>query len=105
MRVLVIVGSTKFDALVGAASSQPVLDALAQKGYTDVIIQCGNSHVEGFGPKDVERNVGRHGLNINVWRFKPSLDEEYNAADLVIGHAGLHPPTFFFSLATLWPIT
>jgi hypothetical protein len=82
MRVLITVGSTRFDALVGAAFSRPVLNALAQKGYSDVVIQCGNSPVEEF-------SVRGHGVNINVWTFKPSLDEDYDAADLVIGHAGL----------------
>ena len=98
MRVLVTVGSTKFETLVNAALSQPVLDALIQKGYSDIVIQCGNSQVDELGPTDAERGVHRHGLNIYVWRFKPSLDEEYDAADLVIGHAGMSSPCF--SLAT-----
>jgi beta-1,4-N-acetylglucosaminyltransferase len=88
MRVLFTVGSTKFDALVEAAFSQPVLDALAQKGYSDVVVQCGNSQVDEFSPTDRERR------NVDVWRFKPSLDEEYDAADLVIGHAGLRSSHF-----------
>jgi beta-1,4-N-acetylglucosaminyltransferase len=102
MRVLVTVGSTKFDALVGAALSQPVLGALSHKGYTDLVVQRGNSQVDEFDSKDVERNVHRHGLNIDVWTFKPNLDEEYDAADLVIGHAGLCSPLshfLFFFLA------
>jgi beta-1,4-N-acetylglucosaminyltransferase len=98
MRVLVTVGSTKFETLINAALSQPVLDALAQKGYSDIVIQCGNSQVDELGPTDAERGVYRHGLNIHVWRFKPSLNEEYDAADLVIGHAGMASPCF--SLAT-----
>lgn len=96
MRVLVTVGSTKFDALVGAALSQPVLDALTQKGYTHLVIQCGNSQVDELGSRDVEWNRHRQGLNIDVWKFKSSLDEEYDAADLVIGHAGLYL-SFLFS--------
>jgi hypothetical protein len=92
MRVLVTVGSTKFDALVRAALSQSVLDALFHKSYTDLVIQCGGSHVDEFDSKDVERSVHKNGLNIDVWRFKPSLDEAYDAADLVIGHAGLCSP-------------
>lgn len=89
MRVLFTVGSTRFDALVDAAFSRPVLDALAQKGYSDVVVQCGNSQVDEFSVTDGrEGDVRRHGVSIDVWRFKPSLDEEYDAADLVIGHAG-----------------
>jgi beta-1,4-N-acetylglucosaminyltransferase len=96
MRVLVTVGSTRFDSLVEAAFSQPVLNTLTQKGYSHVIIQCGTSRVDDtFSPTDRERNFRRHGVNIDVWRFKPSLDEEYDAADLVIGHAGPRSPVFF----------
>ena len=105
MRVLITVGSTRFDALVEAALSQPVLNALTRKGYSDVIIQCGNSQVEVddvFSPRERERNVRRYGVNIDVWRFKPSLDEDYDAADLVIGHAGLRSP---LSLAATSPMT
>ncbi len=101
MRVLVTVGSTRFDSLVEAALSQPVLNTLTQKGYSHVIIQCGNSRVDdAFSPTDRERNFRRHGVNIDVWRFKPSLDEEYDAADLVIGHAGSCSPVFFFAYTT-----
>ena len=102
MRVLVTVGSTRFDALVEAALSQPVLNALTQKGYSDVVIQCGNSQVDdAFSPTERERNVRRYGVNIDVWKFKPSLDEEYDAADLVIGHAGLRFPYYLLSLAAV----
>jgi len=106
MRVLITVGSTRFDALVQAALSQPVLNALTRKGYSDVVIQCGNSQVDdAFSPTDRERNVYRYGVNIDVWRFKPSLDEEYDAVDLVIGHAGLRTPYSLISLAATCPIT
>jgi hypothetical protein len=96
MRVVITVGSTRFDALVEAALSRPVLNALTQKGYSDVVIQCGNSQVDdASSPTERrERNVRRYGANIDVWKFKPSLDEEYDAADLVIGHAGL--PSLYY---------
>ncbi|KAH9043308.1 glycosyltransferase family 1 protein [Lactarius pseudohatsudake] len=81
MRVLVTVGSTRFDALVETALSQP-------KGYSDVVVQCGNSRVDELGSTDVEGSVHKYGVDVKLWRFKPSLDEEYDAADLVIGHAG-----------------
>jgi beta-1,4-N-acetylglucosaminyltransferase len=100
MRVLITVGSTRFDALVEAALSQPVLNALTQKGYSDVVVQCGNFQVDDdafsrISPAERERNVRMYGVDIDVWKFKPSLDEEYDAADLVIGHAGLRSPYLF----------
>ena len=107
MRVLITVGSTRFDALVEAALSQPVLNALTQKGYSDVVVQCGNSQVDddAFSPApERERNVRMYGVHIDVWKFKPSLDEEYDAADLVIGHAGLRSPySSLLSLARNMP--
>ena len=106
MRVLITVGSTRFDALVEAALSQPVLNALTQKGYSDAVIQCGSSQVEVddvFSPTERERNVRRYGVNIDVWRFKPSLDEEYDAANLVIGHAGLRSPHSFIIFGSNMP--
>ena len=41
--VFVTVGSTKFDALVEAVLSDPVLDALRRKGYVRLAVQSGNS--------------------------------------------------------------
>jgi beta-1,4-N-acetylglucosaminyltransferase len=103
MRVLVTVGSTKFDALVGVVLSQPVLEALSHKGYTDLVIQCGNSRVGELGSKDVEGSVHRQGLNIDVWKFKPNLDKEYDSADLIIGHAGMCSPCLLFSFPLFFP--
>ena len=101
MRVLVTVGSTRFDALVETGLSQPVLNALRQKGYSDIVVQCGNSRVDELGTTDVEGIVHKYGLDVKVWRFKPSLDEEYDAADLVIGHAGMSPHRFSLFTITL----
>lgn len=87
MRVFVTVGSTKFDALVNTVLTRLVLDAFHAKGYTDVVIQCGNSHVSELGDTDsCELNIAN--VSISVWRFKPSLELDVAAANLVISHAG-----------------
>ncbi|KAI0064643.1 glycosyltransferase family 1 protein [Artomyces pyxidatus] len=90
MRVFVTVGSTKFDALVQAALSPSVIIALKQKGYTEVVVQCGNSQIDGFDL--VVTPAGwrseQEGTKITVWRFKPTLEEDFNEADLIISHAG-----------------
>src|SRR6266702_1314797 len=98
MRVLVTVGSTRFDALVETTLSQPMLNVLSQKGFSDVVVQCGNSRVDELGSTDVEGIVHKYGVDVKIWRFKPSLDEEYDAADLVIGHAGLSPLPRFLAV-------
>ena len=88
MRVFVTVGSTKFDSLVQTASSQPVLDALLLKGYTSLVVQCGNSDVEDHSVDETFWTITKNGVQAEIWRFKPSLEEEFEKADLVISHAG-----------------
>lgn len=89
MLVLVTVGSTKFDALVETVLSDAVLKALYARGYTEMIVQCGNSQTSDV-PKDSLHNwtLHRQRIAIELWRFKPTLQEEYERADLVISHAG-----------------
>ncbi|KAI0670315.1 glycosyltransferase family 1 protein [Trametes maxima] len=91
MHVFLTVGSTRFDALVQAALAAPVQDALRAQGYTSLDVQCGNSD---FDPSPLEQRAPDHWqrtdgtLQVNVWRFKPSLREDYERADLIISHAG-----------------
>lgn len=92
MLAFTTVGSTKFDALVEAVLSQPVLTALHLQGYTTLVVQCGNSMVDlGTPAATVTADVTtlqKSGLEIEIWKFKPSLQTEYDRADLVISHAG-----------------
>jgi len=89
MRVFVTVGSTRFDPLVQHVLRDPVLGALRSKGYFTLVVQCGNSQ---FDTSPFEQSGDSWARNaegdIEVWRFKPSLDEEYRKADLIISHAG-----------------
>ncbi|KAI0780861.1 glycosyl transferase [Trametes elegans] len=93
MHVFLTVGSTRFDALVHSALAPPVLDALRAKGYHSLDIQCGNSDIDPAQLQLQQRSADHwhradHDLEVNVWRFKPSLKEDYERADLIISHAG-----------------
>lgn len=91
MLAFITVGSTKFDALVQAIFSQPVLAALRLKGYTTLIIQCGKSVVDVNSSTTAVGDtitLRKEGIDIEMWSFKPSLEGEYDRADLVISHAG-----------------
>jgi len=91
MLAFTTVGSTKFDALVQAVLSQPVLTALCLQGYTTLIVQCGNSGVHVGSGATITGDITslqKDGLDIEIWKFKPSLQTEYDRADLVISHAG-----------------
>ncbi|KAH7889456.1 glycosyltransferase 28 [Phlebopus sp. FC_14] len=82
MLVFVTVGSTKFDALVQAAISKPVLDELEKKGYTRMVLQRGHSDLG----KDVAQD--EHRMQIETWKFKPTIQADIERADLVVSHAG-----------------
>ncbi|TFK54954.1 glycosyltransferase family 1 protein [Heliocybe sulcata] len=91
MRVFVTVGSTQFDPLVAASISTPILHALRSRGYTNISVQCGNfkSVSDLVLPSGAETtNSVKDGVNVEAWRFKPTLQEEYELADLIISHAG-----------------
>ncbi|KAJ7632492.1 glycosyltransferase family 28 C-terminal domain-containing protein [Roridomyces roridus] len=81
MLCFVTVGTFSFDLLVRAVLSEPVLDALQARGYTRLVIQYGDSEFD-------TSVVTRTGLDIELWARKPSLDQDFRRADLVIGHAG-----------------
>lgn len=82
MQVLVTVGSTKFDELLNAVFSEDVLSILVQCGYRSLTAQVGNSTYQ----VDAAKNNGE--LVLDIWKFKPTMADEYIKADLVISHAG-----------------
>ncbi|KAH9951221.1 glycosyl transferase [Amylocystis lapponica] len=89
MHVFVTVGSTRFDSLVQHVLSDTVLDALRSRGYSTLAVQCGNSHFDTGPFKKAGESWRRNAeVDTEVWRFKPSLQEEYGKADLIISHAG-----------------
>jgi hypothetical protein len=90
MLTFVTVGTFEFDLLVQTVLSEPVLLALQSKGYTDLVVQCGNSDFEfaaAVAQQDAVK-IQRHGVEIELWKFKPSLEMDYRRADLIVGHAG-----------------
>ncbi|KAJ7470630.1 glycosyltransferase family 1 protein [Mycena latifolia] len=90
MLALATVGTFHFNLLVQTVLSDSVLLALQSKGYTDLVVQCGNSEFELAAAVAQEETVRleRHGVSIELWKFKPSLETDFRRADLVIGHAG-----------------
>lgn len=93
MRAFATVGSTRFDALVRAVLSPDVLAALRNRGYTELAVQCGDSALDAdvlaaAGAGAAAWTLERGGVRVEVWRFRPSLADEFARADLVVSHAG-----------------
>ncbi|KAJ7109248.1 glycosyltransferase 28 [Mycena epipterygia] len=90
MLTFLTVGTFEFDLLVQTVLSESVLLALQSRGYTDLVVQCGNSDFELASAVAQQETVKlqRHGVDIEIWKFKPSLETDYKRADLIIGHAG-----------------
>ncbi|XP_068061319.1 UDP-N-acetylglucosamine transferase subunit ALG13-like isoform X1 [Anomalospiza imberbis] len=78
--VFVTVGTTSFDELIATARSPPALQALQSRGYQKLVLQVGR----GSLPQPRSSSA----LAVEVFRFKDSLAEDLQSADLVISHAG-----------------
>lgn len=90
MHAFLSVGSTRFDSLVSSAFQERFLSCLQRKGFQSLVVQCGNS---AFDLADTledgkKLKLTKSGIEIEYWKFQPSLEEEYQKADLVISHAG-----------------
>ncbi|KAF9525631.1 glycosyltransferase family 1 protein [Crepidotus variabilis] len=90
MIAFITVGSTRFDALIAAIFTSQVLSTFKKKGYTKLTVQCGHSTFKYANEiKNGEtKALDQEGIEIKIWKFKPSLEEEFEKADLVVGHAG-----------------
>lgn len=80
-KCFITVGTTKFDLLCEYIMTESVLTAMKNIGCKQITFQIGNSSVE---PGFYEKN----GIQITMYRFKGSIEEDIRNADLVISHAG-----------------
>ncbi|KAG0351676.1 N-acetylglucosaminyldiphosphodolichol N-acetylglucosaminyltransferase catalytic subunit alg13 [Podila minutissima] len=83
-RVFVTVGSTRFDKLVSAASSDSLLSVLHALNYTHLTIQHGQSP----RPALPESGSNANRITVDTYQYKPSLRGDMDQADLIISHAG-----------------
>ena len=83
-RVLVTVGSTKFDDLISTVTDFGFLTELRQQGFTHVRLQTGR----GKAVTDVDRLSTESGVVCETFQFTQEFSQELQQASLVIGHAG-----------------
>ena len=74
-RVFVTVGTTSFDALIGACTTPEFNKQLATLGFDELRLQVG-------------RGKAPEAEGATWFRFAPTIADEMRAADVVISHAG-----------------
>lgn len=77
--LFVTVGTTEFEKLIEAVTTNEVLQKLRDKGFTSIEIQTGTG-------KEVDKKFT--GIKINSTPFFDDFINEIKKADLVISHAG-----------------
>ncbi|KAM9180773.1 LOW QUALITY PROTEIN: UDP-N-acetylglucosamine transferase subunit ALG13 [Dugong dugon] len=79
--LFVTVGTTSFDDLIACVSAQDSLEIIKSLGYSRLVLQIGRGTV-------VPEPFSTESFTLDVYRYKDSLKEDLQKADLVISHAG-----------------
>lgn len=87
-RAFVTVGSTKFDDLIASILQEDILNALRDSNFTHLVVQCGESALPDPWTSTAESLDKDRGIQVEIWKYKPSIEEDIAIADLVISHAG-----------------
>ncbi|XP_067404344.1 UDP-N-acetylglucosamine transferase subunit ALG13-like isoform X2 [Emydura macquarii macquarii] len=77
----VTVGTTSFEELIAAVTAPESLQVFRSLGYSKLALQIGRGAV---APEPFSTEA----FTLEVFRFKDSLAEDLQKADLVISHAG-----------------
>ncbi|XP_063362716.1 UDP-N-acetylglucosamine transferase subunit ALG13 homolog [Cydia amplana] len=80
-KIFVTVGTTRFDTLCKTINKESTLEALKRLGCKEVTMQIGSSDFK-------TGEYVKCGINLHLYKYKDSLDEDIMNADLVISHAG-----------------
>ena len=81
MKIFVTVGTTEFDKLIDTLSDSAIVDTLVGLGYSHMTMQIGRGIVEPM-------QINHDKFTVDFFRYKNTIVEDINAADLVISHAG-----------------
>lgn len=82
--LFVTVGTTQFDDLIDAVTSEVALEWLISENYTHVILQYG----KGRAPVIPNEKQYESSVVIESYDFKASLEEDMRKAHLIVSHAG-----------------
>lgn len=82
------VGSTQFDALIGAVCSKSAIDALRKRGITQIILQTGMGTFRPPGCEGRQSVADVNGMILYFYSFKNDISDDIRKAEIVITHAG-----------------
>lgn len=83
LTLLVTVGTTRFDQLIKKILNKESVEQLAIMGFARLILQIGKSEYEAEQVEPL-RDI----IEIEIYDYKPSLLDDIDRADVVVGHAG-----------------
>ena len=83
--VFVTVGTTEFSGLIKAVDGEHLHAELLKQGFSRLIVQYGRGAYRPSRGKGLEHSSS---LVVESYDFKPTLDDDLDAADLIISHAG-----------------
>lgn len=81
--IFVTVGTTLFEALIDAVTTEQALNWMAAHKYTRLVIQYGKGQ-----PPVLPISHKKIPLQVESYDFKASLAPDMEAADLILSHAG-----------------
>ena len=86
-RVFITVGTTEFDSLVSALDErcEKFTEDLQRSGCTELVLQLGRGSVL---PQRLPEACEKRGILFEHFKFKPTLSEDMNKADMIISHCG-----------------
>lgn len=87
LTMFVTVGSTKFDSLIERVLSDDSMNQIIALGFSKLIIQVGASSYDKERLEQLKEYCVND-VDIELYDFKPSISEDIEKADVVIGHAG-----------------
>eukprot|EP00924_Labyrinthula_sp_SR-Ha-C_P003137 maker-scaffold_15-snap-gene-0.28-mRNA-1 protein AED:0.05 eAED:0.05 QI:55/1/1/1/0.33/0.25/4/124/189 len=82
MKLFITVGTTSFDELVQTIDTEEFLEFLVSAGFDAVSVQYGRGE---YVPQVLPRFKT---LKVETFRFKPTLKEDMDKADVIVSHAG-----------------
>eukprot|EP00127_Corallochytrium_limacisporum_P002521 Clim_evm78s128 gene=Clim_evmTU78s128 len=83
--VFVTVGTTQFTQLIAILQTEEFGKWAESSKYTGITVQLGSDPIE---VSEVEKHLNKFGLEVKVFRYKESIQEELKDASLIITHAG-----------------